>query len=450
MASISAAIRHVKDSGETWISEAIADEACAAAKHRWRRRVLTPVVTLRLFVLQVLWGNIACRAVTHLSMLSFTPQAYCKARASLPAEVYGQVAARLIDDARQRVADFGRWKGHRVMLIDGTGLSMPDEKALQKCFGQPGRQKPGCGFPVMHVLWVFDAATGLIIDFIEGPCHTHDMAHAAYLHASMRDGDVAVADCAFASYAHLALLLEGNLHGVFRMHQRQIVDFTPRRLPRDRRPKGQRKGAPTSRWIRSLGELDQLVEYVKPTTRPKWMTQQAYDALPPTIVVRELRYDIARDGFRTQTVTLVTTLVDAQKYTKEELTELYRTRWDVETNLCHLKQTMRMDVLRSKTVEGVRKELWMYVIVYNQVRLFMLDAAARQNVSPDRISFIDALDALRHRGPPAAATVVIVVNPHRPGRHEPRVIKRGKDRYTRMTKPREILRKALGITRVAS
>src|SRR5690606_15386402 len=111
-----------------------------------------------------------------------------------------------------------------------------------------------------------------------------------------------------------------------------------------------------------------------------------------------------------------------------ELAELYEARWQIETNLRHLKQTMHMDVLRCKTVDGVRKELWMYLIVYNQVRLLMLDAAQRQRVPPDRISFIDALEVLRHRGPRVAAMLMLVVNPHRSGRHEPRVIKRRRDR----------------------
>ena len=124
-------------------------------------------------------------------------------------------------------------------------------------------------------------------------------------------------------------------------------------------------------------------------------------------------------------------------------------RWQIETNLKHLKQTMGMDVLHSKTVPGVQKELWIYLIVYNQVRLIMLDAAERQGVPPDRISFIDALDTLRHRGLIVAVALTLVVNPLRPGRHEPRVIKRRKDRYTYMTKPREELRKTLGITKNA-
>lgn len=450
MASISDAVRRVKDGVQDWISEDLVRRACQEAGHAFRERVLPPWEVVRLFVQQVLWGNIACRAVRHLSDAAFSAQAYCQARKRLPLDVLVAIAAALTHKARRESRDFGRWKGHRVLHMDGTGLSMPDEPALRAKYGQPGGQKPGCGFPVMHVLWLFDAATGLIIDFIEDKCHTHDMAHAAGLHAQMEEGDVVVADRAFASYAHLALLLQGKLHGVFCAHQRRIINFTPKRKRRGQHRKPQRKGAPDSRWIKSLGDQDQLVEYFKPDKRPAWMDAEEYDRLPPSITVRELRYEIESPGFRPEQITLVTTLLDADTYTKQELAELYAARWRIETNLKHLKDTMGMDVLHSKTVEGVQKELWVYLIVYNQVRLFMLKAARRQGVDPQRLSFIDALDALRHRGPRDAANVRLTVHPLRPGRHEPRVIKRRKDRYTYMTKPRDELRQMLGIRRVAA
>jgi len=161
--------------------------------------------------------------------------------------------------------------------------------------------------------------------------------------------------------------------------------------------------------------------------------------------VRELRYQVRRPGFRTTTVTLVTTLLGPRKYPKEELAELYGTRWTIETNLRHLKQTMGMGVLRSKSVDGVKKELLAYAIAYNLVRLRMLEEASRRGVEPDRVSFIEALDALCY-----GARTPLRINAHRPGRDEPRVIKRRKDRYTVMTKPRDQLRQDLGIARHAA
>jgi len=161
MASINSAVRRVKDDPCHWISEALVREACAAEDYQFRERALPPWVTIQLFVLQVLWGNVACRAVMHLTDVVCSAQAYCAARMRLPIDVLGAVAAMLTHDARQATRDFGRWKGHRVMHIDGTGLSMPDTQALRDAFGQPTGQTLGCGprkFPVMHVLWLFDAA----------------------------------------------------------------------------------------------------------------------------------------------------------------------------------------------------------------------------------------------------------------------------------------------------
>lgn len=179
------------------------------------------------------------------------------------------------------------------------------------------------------------------------------------------------------------------------------------------------------------------------------MNAAVWRLLPATLVVRELRYTLARPGFRTRRVTLATTLVDPRAYPKQAFADLYGLRWRVETDLRHLKQTLGLDVLRCRSVDGVLKELWAFVIVYNLVRMTMVEAAKRQGVEPDRISFVDALDALRYADP-YADLPTLVVNPWRPGRDEPRVIKRRKDCYTIMTRPRERLRQELNITRLAA
>jgi hypothetical protein len=399
-------------------------------------------------MLQVLHGNAACRSLTHRSGLRFSVTAYCKARARLPVDVFGYVVAMLTHDARRRTRGFGRWRGHRVFHLDGSGVSMPDTPALQRAFGQPGRTRPGCGFPVMHVLWMFDAATGLIVDFATGRWCTHDLADAAKLHALLEPGDVIVGDRAFGTYAHLCLVLQANLHAVCRLHHRVITDFRAGRRSDRQHPKRDRRGKPRSRFVRKLGPGDQLVEYRKPPTRPAWMDPQDFTHLPGAVTLRELRYVVTRPGFRTREVTLISTLLDPRKYPKEALAKLYRARWRIEINLRHLKQTMGLDVLRCRSVDGVLKELWVYVMVYNRVRLLMLEAALRQGVEPDRVSFIDALDALRHRRdtPP----LILLLLPLRPGRCEPRVIKRPKDRYRYLTRPRDKLRQELGITHVAA
>jgi hypothetical protein len=226
------------------------------------------------------------------------------------------------------------------------------------------------------------------------------------------------------------------------VHQRQIVDFTPGRPHVRPGEKTTQKGLPRSRWLWGLGVVDQVVEWFKPVDAPEWMTAEEYAALPDTLVVRELRYDVGRPGFRTKSVTLVTTLLDAELYPLEALAELYGMRWRVELNLRHLKQTMKMDVLKCTTVEGVLKELAVYAIVYNLVCIVMMEAAKRQNVAVERISFIDALRWLM-QAKPGDELPKLVVNPDRPDRVEPRVKKRRPKQFPLMTKPRAELRNDL-------
>ena len=464
MASIASAVDRIKHDPNQFIPESIITDACERCGHHWRERALGPVVTVRLMILQVLWGNLSCRGLVRVAGLRASAMAYCKARGRLPLDVLGWVMLAIHREAVKRCDEHAALPSSRrhcrplrnfrgkVALIDGSGVSMPDTPALQRAFGQPGRARPGCGFPVMHTLWLFDAATGLLLDLVASRWNTHDLADAAKLHPAMKRGDLLVGDRAFCSYAHIALLLQANLEALVRAHQRLIIDFTPGRLPRHQRPKGQRRGVTHSTQLEKLGKRDQLVRWDKPpaSSRPSWMSAQAYDQLPGSIRVRELQYDITRPGFRTQRVTLVTTLHDADAasgFPADDLAEMYNIRWRIETDLKHLKQTMKMDVLRCKTVDGVMKELWSYAIAYNLVRLLMLDAAQRQKVPPDRISFIDALDVMRHFADPASHQATrLKVNPIRPGRHEPRRIKRPKDHYTYLTQPRNELKKTLGIT----
>src|SRR5947208_10546716 len=171
------------------------------------------------------------------------------------------------------------------------------------------------------------------------------------------------------------------------------------------------------------------------------MTAEAYAALPESILVRELRFQSETPGYRTKEVTLVSTLLDAVRYPAAELAQLYFDRWQVEVNLRHLKQTLHMDVLRSKTVDGIHKELCMIALVYNLVRLVMLEAGRQQKVPPDRISFVDALRWLTNAQPDDPLRKLIV-RPVRP-RVEPRVRKRRPKQYDLMNKPRAEMRKAL-------
>jgi len=270
------------------------------------------------------------------------------------------------------------------------------------------------------------------------------MSDVAKLHPALRAGDLLVSDRGLCSFAHLALLFQRGVHGLLRMHQRTIVDFTPGRahvMP-DQCTKKAAKGKPRSRWIKSLGKTDQIVEWFKPVDKPAWMSAEQYAALPTSIILRELRYTIHEKGFRPDETTLVTTLLDAERYPISELAEQFRRRWEIETNFGHLKTTMKMDVLKCQTVDGVLRELHVFALIYNMVRLVMLEASQRQNVDVRRISFIDALRWLQTASP-GDDLPKLIVNPHRPNRLEPRVIKRRPKQYDLMTKPRRQLKKEL-------
>jgi hypothetical protein len=270
------------------------------------------------------------------------------------------------------------------------------------------------------------------------------MSRCAVATAGMAPGDIVLGDRGFCSFAHLAILRNRKLHGVFRVHQRQIIDFAPGRVGGPGRPRKTHEAVirPTSRWVLSQGETDQVVTWFKPKTKPRWMSKEEYDSLPDEISVRELRYRVMTPGYRVGEVTLVTTLLEASSYPASALADLYFRRWQVEVYLRDLKITLKMDVLKCKTVDGVKKELAMFALVYNLVRSVARESAKVQGVAPDRVSVIDTVRWLL--GAEAGEDLsVILTNPSRKGRNEPRVKKRRPKQYPLMTKPRAKLRKEL-------
>lgn len=443
MVSITHALRRIKDDLAALLSAAFIESVCHENGHLWRNRLLDPVTTIHFFILQILNGNTACSHLPRLAGDEFSASAYCQARSRLPLKVITGLVSKIGGCLQDATRGAGLWKGHRTILVDGSNFSMPDTPQLQNYFGQHGQQKKGCGFPIAHLLAIFDAATGLVLDLIAAPMCTHDMSQVHRLHSQLRPGDLLLGDRGFCSYAHLALALKNGLHACFRMHQMQIVDFRPGRPQAIGKSA---RGLPRSRWMKALGALDQVVEWTKPAGKPRWMEQADFAALPETITVRELRYRIEAPGYRPVEITLATTLLDGQTYTAEDLAGLYKARWVVETNFAHLKTTMGLEKLHCKRVEAVMKELWMFALVYNLVRIVMLEAARRQDVPPDRISFVDALRWLASV-PGNAPLPALIINPLRPNRIEPRVVKRRPKSHKLMMQPRAMLQKALQLRR---
>ncbi len=441
MVTICAALRQIKEDPFGVLEPGVIEAVCDELDYTWRDGPLDPAHTMALFVQQVVAGNVSCAHVCRFSDRKFTAPAYCEARQRLPLELPQELSRRVIRAVRKTTErdEFGssRWRGHGVWLSDSTGFSMPDTPELREHFGLPTGQKEGCGFPVGHLLALFDWHSGLLEEPVISPGHTHDLRHVEQMHAKMKEGDVLLVDVAFASWAHFALILRKKLNLIAPANAERIIDFRPgRRHTTIDRPEA---GLPRSRWLKSLGKDDQLVQWPKPRKCPNWMDAEIYDELPEWITVREIRRTIYRSGFRPIMVTVVTTLVDPEQYPADEVVALRIQRWQVETDLRHLKTTMKMDALRCQTVDGVSKEVAVFTLVYNLVRALMLEAAARQKVPVSRISFADALHWLGH-AKPEDDFPMLIVNPARPGRLEPRVVKRRPKNYRLMTKSRALLR----------
>jgi hypothetical protein len=435
-------LERLQQDPSTHLAPEAIEQACRLEGYTWRKRLLDPVTTIYLFLLQIFHGNTACQHVVQFGCWTFTDSAYCQARKRLPLRVYHRLLEQTTAAVRQATAEEYRWFGHRVWVGDGSSFSMPDTPELQAAFGQPTNQAPGCGFPVAKWLALFDVGTGTLLRSSTAPLRSHEMSSCAAISDDLEPGDVVMGDRGLCSYAHLGILAVRGLHGLFRMHQKQIVDFTPGRPRAMGREFDSPAGLPHSRWVLAQGDSDQIVVWYKPKNKPTWMSAEEYAALPAEITVRELRYRVETPGFRVGYVTVVTTLLEAEVYPAQEVAKLYFRRWLVEVNFKHIKITMNMDVLHCQTVDGVLKELTMFALVYNLVRSVMVRSARLQGVAPERISLIDTIRWLIGIEGNGDVTV-LVINPARPGRVEPRVVKRRPKQYLRMTQPRAELRKKL-------
>jgi Transposase DDE domain len=372
MAAFDLALAHVREGADDFLLPQRINQLARRQEISFRNTALTPGNTLRLFVQQVAHGNVACSAMRHLAGEEFSDSAWCQARARLPLELIQEahrsmleVAKRELEDRRQAGAGDGRWRGHRVFSADGTSDSMPDTPELRAHYGVSCECREGLGFPTSHLLMLMDHHSGLVIDCADGPLSTSDVSQTPPMHRHLEEGDILLADVAFSGWGHLALILRARLHALMPVHHRRIVDFAadrPHAHPRKGKARN-RAGKPRSRVIKTLGADDQLVEYFKPKEKPAWMSDQVWSTLPESITVREIRRSVQRPGFRPITVTIVTTLLDAEAYPAEELVELRLTRWMIETNFRHLKTTLGMDVLKCKTLAGIRKERWIFIIV---------------------------------------------------------------------------------------
>lgn len=361
--------------------------------------------------------------------------AYCRARSRIPETVPQRLARELARDCEAQLPDELRWQGRRTFLVDGTTFSMPDTPENQAEYPQSSSQTAGLGFPIGRAVALISLATAMVCGLALGPYSGKETGETALfreLLPLLLAGDLVVSDRYYGGWFTIALLQERGVDVVTRLHQHRTADF--------------RRG-------RRLGADDHLVEWPKPQ-RPEWLDQETYDRLPATLNVREMKFAVRERGFRTRTITVVTTLRDETTVTRDDLADLYRQRWHAELDLRSLKSTMSLDVLRCKTPEMVRCELWMGLLAYNLVRHSLLQAAVTAKCSPRQLSFCAGLQFLATTWLTAAISSTDLtrlidlrlthLDSHRvgtrPNRIEPRAIKRRPSTHDLLTKPRAAAR----------
>lgn len=416
----------------------------------WSQRVYPPVLTLWAFLGQVLSADGSCRAAVARVLAWLVSRAespcspktdpYCKARQRLPESLFTRLVRETGTTLHDQTPLEWRWQGRKVKIADGTTVSMPDTPENQAAYPQLRRQKPGLGFPIARLVTIFCLACGSVLDAALAPYEgkkTGENALLRTLASAFDPEDVLLADRYFGGYFDIAWWRQRSVDVVVRLHQLRTCDL--------------RRG-------RRLGANDHVVIWTKPQ-RPAWMDHDTYASLPDTLELREVRVVVDYPGFRTETVVVVTTLLDADAYTVEDLADLYRARWHAELDLRSLKVTLGMDVLRCKSPEMVRKEIWAHLLAYNLIRTVMAQAAEDNGCRPRDLSFKGALqtmtafaERLLDAKPEAREDLydwlLLAIGAHhvgdRPNRIEPRARKRRPKPYPLLTVPRNLARKQLG------
>jgi len=450
---ISEKVKSVRDSHilpfHEILDAGMVNRALLAEGVTFHQRIYTPLVTTCLFLSQVIDPDHSCRAavarlivwlaVNKRKTCAPDTASYCEARQRLPEGVIARLVRETARRTDARARDAWLWKGRSVTLIDGTTASMPDSSANQKEYPQSKAQGIGLGFPLVRLVALISLATGVVRDLALGPYQGKETGETALfrtLWGSLEPGEIVLGDRYFGSFFGIAGLGGRGVDGLFRMHQRRKFDF--------------RRG-------RRLGVLDHVVSWPRPA-RPDWMDEATYAQIPEELRVRELRVTIDQPGFRVNELVLVTTLLDAGRYTKREIAELFLERWNIELDFRSIKDVLGMDVLRCMTPEMVRKEIWMHLLAYNLIRGVMRDAAEAHEKVPRRLSFKGALqtmtgfqDALRWASPIHRVALVgemlKAISSHevgdRFGRVEPRANKRRPKPQRFLMEPRRQSRKAL-------
>lgn len=405
-----------------------------------RDRIYSPLDTLRLFIGQVLFEGHACQDVVGRrlsertsaceSACSLNTGPYCKARKRIP-EALPRALLKLVGERLEEHAPFKwYWRGRAVKLFDGTTVSMPDTASNQAAFPQSTEQKPGLGFPVARIGALIGLSTGAVLDYKVAACEgkgTGEQTLLRHLLPSLGAGDLLLADALFATYWLVAASIVLGVDVVMAQHGRRITDFTQGK---------------------SLGKGDHLVEWIRPQ-RPSWMSREEYQTFPESLRMREAEIHGR---------VLVTTLLDANAVSPQELDMLYAMRWNIEVDFRTIKDTLKMDILRCKSKEMIEKEIAVSLLGYNLVRWTMATSAMLSDVLPRALSFRGAMTVLKafgehlrqNTGKRLSIMIETVLGSiaslkllHRPNRVEPRAKKRRPKPLPLLTVPRHEAREAI-------
>ena len=408
-----------------------------------RRRLFSKANTFWAFFSQVLDADGGCQEVVRkvqafaadrsMAAPSTSTSAYCQARHKLEENALSNILSHTSDTLNKR-GQKSWWKERRVVVVDGTGVSMPDTAENQGIWPQPMGQKPGCGFPQARICACFCLQTGALLSYRLGNKKSSELPLLRQQWGSFKAGDIFLGDKGFCSYYDVWKFQQYGVDSVITLARRTPVD--------------------AACALKVLGDNDLLIQWPKPVwnkhtsySREEWL------ALPDLLTLRQIKVQVKTPGYRVKTFYLVTTLTDAQAYSASELADLYYQRWDVELFFRDIKTTMGMDILRCRTPSMIRKEIQMHFIAYNAIRLLMFEAAQKVKQAPRRVSFKATIQALRQWEPllnkrdlkraerqRLMALLYDTIAAHlirvRPGRREPRCIKRRQNRFQLLTAPR--------------
>ncbi len=427
------------------LPEATIEQALKDAGVSYRKRLFCPIVTIWTWLCQVLSKDKSCKnavsnVASHLSCAGSEPPstktgAYCKARKRLKEKALLFLLRLTGKHLHQQSQEL--WCGRRVVMVDGSTLTMADTQENQKEYPQLKSQAAGCGFPIANIVALFCLTTGALLEAAISATTTHELNLFRSLYEYLQPDDVVLGDRLYSSYADICLLQSRGVDCLFRLHQCRKTDF--------------RRG-------KILGIYDHIVEWTKPKACPPGLDPLLFAQLPESIKLREVRYLVETKGFRTKEVTLATTLLDAELYPKEALAQLYYMRWNIEIDLRHLKTTMRMEHLSSKTPQMARKEFYVHLLAYNLIRIIMFQSVTGHDVKPLELSFQATIQHHTNFNHPLASADVLerkrlynvllyLVSkerlPSRPGRVEPRLKKRRPKSYGWLKKPRKQLKEEM-------